>query len=289
VGVSFTLNGAAGSDGSRAINMEWMTYRAGTGNDAITGAAGDDNIDGGTGNDVLNGGVGNDTLYGGSGDDTLIGGDGDDMLQGGNWADGSDLFRGGPGGDTMHGGTGANTASYYTSAVGVSIDLDHFIFSGGDAQGDYLYGFWNVSGSQGDDSLIGGLGDNTLQGWNGNDVLIGSVGKDTLFGYAGADRFAYRSIGESVVGANADRITDFSHAQGDRIDLSAIDAKTGVAGDQAFTFIGAALYTGAAGQLRFVSDGVITAIGGDADGDGVSDFHIRLTGQVGLSATDFVL
>ena len=30
---------------------------------------------------------------------------------------------------------------------------------------------------------------------------------------------------------------------------------------------------------------MITAIGGD----GVSDFHIRLTGQIGLSAADFVL
>ena len=54
-----------------------------------------------------------------------------------------------------------------------------------------------------------------------------------------------------MVGADADRITDFSHAQADRIDLSAIDASTGAAGDQAFSFIGAGLYTGVAGQLRF--------------------------------------
>jgi hypothetical protein len=30
-----------------------------------------------------------------------------------------------------------------------------------------------------------------------------------------------------------------------------IDATTGIAGDQGFTFIGSGLYTGAAGQLRF--------------------------------------
>ena len=40
-------------------------------------------------------------------------------------------------------------------------------------------------------------------------------------------------------GAQADRITDFSHAQGDRIDLSAIDWDNDPSnGHQAFTFTG---------------------------------------------------
>ncbi|TSD85486.1 calcium-binding protein [Mycobacterium sp. KBS0706] len=273
-GFSFTLNGAAGSDGSRAINMEKMFYDGGEGNDVITGADGDDNISGAYRNDILNGAAGNDLLFGGTGDDVLRGGAGADYLGGDDdpWA-----------------APGTDTASYYTSAVGVVVDLTTGIGAGGDAQGDRLDRIETVSGSQGNDSLAGNSGANTLQGWNGNDVLAGGAGKDTLFGYAGADRFVFGSIGDSVVGANADRITDFSHAQGDRIDLSAIDAKTGVAGDQAFTFIGTALYTGVAGQLRCASDGVITAIGGDVDGDGVSDFHIRLTGQIGLTAADFVL
>ncbi len=43
-----------------------------------------------------------------------------------------------------------------------------------------------------------------------------------------------------------DTIWDFSHAQGDRIDLSAIDANSSVGGNQAFTFIGAANFTGTA-------------------------------------------
>jgi hypothetical protein len=88
-----------------------------------------------------------------------------------------------------------------------------------------------------------------------------------------------------VIGANADRITDFSHAQGDRIDLAAI-----VAGDQAFSFIGAGLFTGVAGQLRFAftSPG-ITTVAGDINGDKVSDFHITLTGTIHLVTADFVL
>ena len=99
----------------------------------------------------------------------------------------------------------------------------------------------------------------------------------------------FTAASHSAVGANADRITDFSHAQGDRIDLSAIDASTGVAGDQAFSFIGSGVYTGVAGQLRHAVAGGVTTIAGDINGDGTSDFHIQLTGAIGLVAADFML
>ncbi|WP_225767634.1 M10 family metallopeptidase C-terminal domain-containing protein [Inquilinus sp. Marseille-Q2685] len=94
---------------------------------------------------------------------------------------------------------------------------------------------------------------------------------------------------ESAAFAGADRITDFSHAQGDRIDLSAIDARTAAAGNQAFSFVGAGAYTGVAGQLRYVTVGGVTTIGGDVNGDKVTDFHITLTGAIALAAADFVL
>ena len=108
-------------------------------------------------------------------------------------------------------------------------------------------------------------------------------------GGLGADRFVYGNAAQSVVGANADRIVDFSHAQGDRIDLSVIDASTSAAGNQAFSLIGSGLYTGVAGQLRFAVNGGVTTIAGDVNGDKVSDFHIQLTGTIALVAADFVL
>jgi Ca2+-binding RTX toxin-like protein len=121
-------------------------------------------------------------------------------------------------------------------------------------------------------------------------VLTGAGGKDTLTGGIGADRFVYAAFGESVIGANADRITDFSHAQGDKIDLSTIDANTAAAGNQAFTFIGSGLFTGVAGQLRAANTSPgITTIAGDVNGNGTSDFHIILTGDIALQATDFML
>ena len=150
----------------------------------------------------------------------------------------------------------------------------------GNAQGDSYSSIENVNGSTADDIIIGNAAANVLNGW---------AGKDTLTGGGGADTFAFSQTNHSAVGANADVITDFSHAQGDKIDLSAIDADTTVAGNQAFTFIGTGLYNGDAGELRYTSNGAVTTVAGDVNGDGVSDFHIQLTGSIGLVAADFVL
>ncbi len=128
-----------------------------------------------------------------------------------------------------------------------------------------------------------------LQGWSGNDELTGKAGKDTLSGGAGADEFYFTILGDSGMRANADVVTDFSHAQADKINLYRIDADSSAAGDQDFSFIGAGLYTGVAGQLRYAVAGGVTTIAGDVNGDKVSDFHIQLTGSVSLVASDFVL
>ncbi len=237
-------------------------------NDIITGSGE---------NNVLTLGAGNDTGSGLGGSDTLLGGDGDDVL------------RGGAGGDLLNGGAGIDLISFFESSVAISVNLVTGTGGGGDAAGDAYVGIENVSGSQANDGIAGTAGDNVLQGWGGNDALVGNGGKDTLTGGTGADRFYYVALTDSVVGVNADLITDFNHAQADRIDLSAIDANTSVAGNQAFSFIGAGAYTNVAGQLRYSSSGGVTTVAGDVNGDGVSDFHIQLTGTIGLVAVDFVL
>jgi Ca2+-binding RTX toxin-like protein len=259
--------------------------------EVIQGSSGDDRIRtnswgyavelrGGAGNDVLATGI--DGVVG----DTLSGEDGNDQLNGGA---GDDVLRGGAGADVLDGSAGLDTASYYNGATGVLVSLVSGTGSGGEAQGDTLTSIENLSGSQGSDSLYGNAGANVLQGWNGNDTLVGRAGKDTLTGGAGADRFTFTALADSVVGANADRITDFSHAQGDRIDLAGIDAKFTVAGDQAFSFIGSAAFTGVAGQLHYWHDSGQTIVSGDVNGNGTADFNIVLTGTISLVAGDFVL
>lgn len=59
--------------------------------------------------------------------------------------------------------------------------------------------------------------------------------------------------------ANLDVILDFNAAEGDKIDVSTIDAMQGVNGDQDFTFVGEYFTAGgftAAGQAAYYSDGV---------------------------------
>jgi Ca2+-binding RTX toxin-like protein len=237
--------------------------------------------------DVLTGSAVANILTGYGGNDTLNGVGGADTLNG---LSGNDVLRGGEGADALDGGTGIDLASYYESSVGVSVSLTTGGGSGGVAEDDTLAGIENLSGSQGDDDLEGHAGANVLQGWNGNDGLQGGAGKDTLSGGAGADEFYFPNLNDSAVGANTDVITDFSHAQADKIDLHLIDANSGAAGDQGFSFIGSALYTGVAGQLRFAFTAPgVTTIAGDINGDGSSDFHIQLTGAISLVVSDFML
>jgi Ca2+-binding RTX toxin-like protein len=322
------IYGGSGQDTLHGEADDDQLYGDG-GVDFLAGGAGDDELHGGSGGDYLTGGAGADRFHGDGGNDTAsyytspvavmvnlaanTGDNGDaegdtyddiERLQGSGFDDtltgraefdnligegGNDILRGSGGADHLSGGTGIDTASYFTGSTGVTVSLATDWGSGGDAEGDTLNGIENLSGSQGNDRLTGDSEANVLQGWNGDDALTGGDGKDTLTGGGGADRFVYGSTAQSTVGANADRITDFSHAQTDKIHLAAIDANAGAAGDQAFSFIGTGLYTGVAGQLRYAVAGGLTTIAGDVNGDGASDFHIQLTGAVALVAGDFVL
>lgn len=76
-----------------------------------------------------------------------------------------------------------------------------------------------LNGRAGNDILDGGIGHDRLTGSAGNDILDGGTGRDVLTGGVGADRFRFtapRSFGT----AQADRITDFSSSEGDRIEIS---------------------------------------------------------------------
>src|SRR4051794_38126291 len=78
-----------------------------------------------------------------------------------------------------------------------------------------------ISGKLGNDTLYGLSGNDILLGNEGNDTLVGGGGKDTLTGGSGADTFKYLRFDDSK-GANVDLMTDFSAAQGDKVDLTAL-------------------------------------------------------------------
>ncbi len=74
----------------------------------------------------------------------------------------------------------------------------------------------------------------------------------------------------------------------DKIYLGRIDANSQVAGDQAFAFIGAAAFSGAAGELRVFEAGGFQRIEGDTDGDQIADLVIVVNATAPLGQGDFL-
>ena len=133
------------------------------------------------------------------------------------------------------------------------------------------------------ENLLGSFFDDELEGDAGNNQLQGYGGADRLRGGAGADYFVYTALFDST-GAAIDRIYDFSTLEGDKIELSDIDANTNTTADDAFNFIGNRNFSGVAGELKF-SAGLLE---GDVNGDMVADLRIAFAVTT-LAATDFIL
>ena len=131
-----------------------------------------------------------------------------------------------------------------------------------------------------------------ISGDRGDDTIIGGAGRDFLSGgpeAEAADLFVFTSASDSGLGnGNRDVIQDFTIGF-DLIDLSPIDANRATAGNQAFSFIGTAAFSGTAGELRQTTIATSTILQADTDGDGIANTEIALTGFHSLTADDFIL
>ncbi|MFS0738102.1 hypothetical protein ABC347_13720 [Sphingomonas sp. 1P06PA] len=290
---SETANTINGTEAANALNGNG-------GNDVLVGNGGNDVLNGGDGSDLLRGGEGNDTLDGGTGADTLVGGNGDDLYYIDNAADAIAEAAGGGTdravvsvnytlGREVETGIIAGTADIALTGNAIANTLNGNsganIIRGGD-------GADTILGNDGADQLFGDAGDDFLRGGTGDDLLVGGLGVDQQQGGTGADRFRLATLADSgPVFATADRISDFSRAEGDRIDVSAIDANGPGPGDTSFTFIGAAAFSGTGGELRVQASGTNQFVFGDVNGDAVADFMLVVAaqGNTPLIATDFIL
>lgn len=201
--------------------------------------------------------VGDDNYTALGGDDTLYGLAGKDILRG---AGGADFIYGGDGNDVLYGDAGNDT----------------------------------IDGGELSDQLFGGLGADTLNGNDGDDTIIGGAGNDLLRGGSGADTF--RVLQESLGGAalETDQIFDFSAAEGDRIDLSAIDANTRVDGNQAFRLVSAFTrpdndHLSDIGQMTLTFAGGITTLRLDVNGDGRVDYQMKINGDLAAESGGWLL
>ncbi len=282
-------------------------------------------IDLGGGSDTFIGGKNIDVVIGGGGADSVMLGAGNDVYV----ATGND---GAEGNDTIDGGTGIDTYDASASTTALLVNLDHVSHdrspyaaigtdevaantaTGGDVAGagrdsvlnfenleggagaDIIYGSSlanDIAGNDGADYLFGFGGKDALDGGAGADSIDGGAGKDTLTGGTDADVFLYAVKTDSgPTKATRDVITDFEVGF-DQIDLSAIDAKSTTAGDDAFTFIGSDVAFGRnAGELRARWVNGSQIVEGDINGDAKADFSIEII-DAGHSMTitdaDFIL
>ena len=134
--------------------------------------------------------------------------------------------------------------------------------------------------------LQGTGGGDHIFGHGNSDKIIGGGGRDYLFGGQGADVFVYKATSDSS-GSQTDIISGFEDGI-DTIDLSALgsDASGKVT---AQTFIGAAAFSGKAGEVHQVQSGNSTWVELDVDGDEVADLRVELQGSHTLGSSSFVL
>jgi Ca2+-binding RTX toxin-like protein len=294
--------------------------------DKLTGDSADNYLDGGAGNDLLDLSLGgNDTVLGGAGNDYLYFGaafTAADTVQGGAGTDTVALLGNYnltlaasslSGIETLSllSGTAAGGSSHVTYSI-TTIDAnvpaggrltvyaggllaDETLLFDGHAETDGALSVYGgaandiIAGGPSADAFVGGGGNDQLYGLGGNDWLEGGLGADMLRGGSGSDLFVYKSAAESTAAA-MDHIVDFENMT-DLIKLDLIDANTGLAGDQAFTFIGQNAFSHTAGELRIEGSGSTWFVQGDIDGDGLADLVIQVDTFRGIppDASSFML
>jgi Ca2+-binding RTX toxin-like protein len=166
-------------------------------------------------------------------------------------------------------------------------DHDGYTLTGSDFE-DTLIGGGGadvIDGGKGSNTLFGGAGDDQITGGDAHDKLVGGAGADLLVGNGGPDNFVFLSAGDSTAAA-ADEIADLFNV--DFIELKAIDANDKKAGNQAFHLVDD--FTGHRGELMLSYDHDLdrTMVLGDIDGDGEADLAIAVDGKH-LGFTNFVL
>jgi Ca2+-binding RTX toxin-like protein len=273
---------------------EATTY-SGSGNDTIIGGISIQRVFDGSGNDNVSLGANDDYAFVGSGNDALDGGSGTDFLY--------FFYQSNDGLDILTPNT-----------VGVSVDLAKTTAQNFGVFGfDTVKNFENVAGGNGNDTvsgtnganvLSGASGNDTLNGRGGNDILYGNFDADILIGGAGADdidtggdsardKVQYFAVTDSgTTAATRDEILQFTNggtSTDDKIDFSAMDGNSALAGNQAFTFRTGAFSTNVKSEIRVTVSGADSIVHVDTDSDTVAEMTILVVGVTGLTAADFIL
>jgi hypothetical protein len=312
-----TLTGTPGYDYIKT-GVKNDTISGGGGVDLLYGDRGNDTIAGGDGNDHIEGEGGSDSLYGDAGNDYLRETDGQGSTNYLNGGAGNDVLWPYLGNDTMVGGAGNDTFYVYNAGDRVSeaaaggVDtvrswIDFVLpaeVENGVLEYEGLLGSGGISltGNLGSNTIVGNVKNNLLYGGGGNDILRGEAGLDTLDGGAGNDLFDYNSTSDSPDYGRSDGLgfQGAGSTVADQIDLSTIDANPSLAGNQAFSFLGAKAPvagsgTGKAWTSNYTQTGFgsITLVNASVDADKDPELVIRANDGAATAASwvvgDFIV
>ena len=241
-----------------ADNLENLTLLASA---AINGTGNTANniLTGNTGANVLNGNGGTDTLIGGRGNDTYVVDSIDDII--------------------TETGTSSDVDSVQSSASWIlGANLENLTLTG--------------------TSAIDGTGNtlnNAISGNSANNILDGGTsGTDKLTGLEGADTFRFSTRPASFKNTTADHITDFSSAQGDKIQIAksafGVTASTATlsvvsntaALNTALSSAALFIYNTSSGELHWNQNGI-------TKGAGTGGVLAILANRATLSAGDLLL
>ncbi|WP_370567108.1 bluetail domain-containing putative surface protein [Dolichospermum sp. LEGE 00240] len=146
-----------------------------------------------------------------------------------------------------------------------------------------------VTGTSGNDFLVGGAN---------NDVLTGAGGKDTLTGGLGSDKFVYQNLTDSLL-ANFDVITDFNATTGNDlfrvsttragfVDVGGVNTLN--AADIGAKLTAAAFGSNFAAQFSFGQKTFVAINDATAGFNSSTDAIIEITGLTGtLNINNFVI
>ncbi|WP_298821963.1 calcium-binding protein [uncultured Roseibium sp.] len=187
--------------------------------------------------DAIEGGLGNDTLHGRGGSDTYVfsRGDGVDVIEDNGFGDTDRLVLHGYSPDEViisrdglsdtailtFVGTSDQITLVESLDISVYDQIEQIVFDNGtiwtmsdlrsavltsvQSDGDdFIHGFGRV-----DETLVGGLGNDTIEADGGDDTLIGGLGNDTLHGEGGSDTYVFaRGDGVDTIEDNGFGSTD---------------------------------------------------------------------------------
>lgn len=268
----------------------------GDGDDQLAGGDGHDVLEGGIGSDLLFGDTGDDILHagpdggfmqGGRGDDTYIfsRGDGAVMIDQRISPD-DDRYAGSADIDVVRFGSGVSATDlqlvYSTQSATLTISIGdtadvlsiigwraswgrdyarqiaRFEFADGTVWTDESIPMPAIDGGEGDDHLVGTIGDDRIYGNDGNDALYGldgadrmsgGRGNDTLIGDGGSDTMNGEEGDDSLIGGDGDDSMDGGAGRDVMMGESGLDRMAGGDGDDSlYGFEGNDLLDGGEGD-----------------------------------------